>query len=180
LTLTILLSAYISSITSFIPLFMVDHFKIKEEIGSAMLSIIYSAGLWAAPLAGHIADRIGKPPVLIAIGFLIIPVVYLMTVMPYGIAFIILLLIFGIVMFARMPASEAFIYENTSSHLKSTIFGVYYFGATAVSTLTTPLLGYAIDHIGFSKSFSISCLIFLTPMLLCSGVFLSGKKRLNK
>ncbi len=77
-------AATMISTISFIPLFLVDHFGVNEKTAAALLSIIYSGGLWAAPIGGYLSDRLGKIPVLLFVCFLAGPVIFLLNFFPYG------------------------------------------------------------------------------------------------
>jgi len=64
LVVLIVLSTFIAAIListiSFIPLFLVDNFGVSERKAAALLSLIYSSGLWAAPAGGYLSDRLGR------------------------------------------------------------------------------------------------------------------------
>jgi hypothetical protein len=51
--------------------------------------------------------------------------------------------------YIRMPASEAFMVNETTTHNRASILGIYYFGNSEASALLTPVIGYFIDHFGF-------------------------------
>ncbi len=78
------------------------------------------------------------------------PVIILFTVLPYGWGIYALLLLVGTVIFARMSASETFIVSQTPPGSRSTILGIYFFAGMEGGGILTPVLGYAIDHLGFS------------------------------
>jgi predicted MFS family arabinose efflux permease len=172
LTVVIILSSFTSatmvSTISFIPLFMVDHFGVNEKTAAALLSIIYSGGLWAAPVGGYLSDRIGKIPVLLFVCFLVGPIIFLLNLFSYGIATWTLLLVLGICMSARMPVLESYIVSHTNAKSRSTILGIYYFSAMESGGLFTPVMGYLIDRFGFFISFSIAGATLLLVTLICS------------
>ena len=168
-------AAVFISVTSLIPLYMVDHFKASPATAGISQSVIYSAGLWVSPIAGYLSDRLGRIRVLIttcATGCLLI---YLINVAPYGIVFFALLVAIGMIIYIRMPVSESFIIEHTSPKNRSTILGLYYFGAMEGGGLLTGVLGYMVDRLGFSLSLTVMS-IFL---LLITGVCSLGLQRKN-
>ncbi|MFC2022407.1 MFS transporter, partial [Chloroflexota bacterium] len=119
--------AVIHSTIVFIPLFMVDHFGVGEETAAAFLAIIHSAGLWASPLGGYLSDRLGKVPVMLTVCLIAGPVIYLLNWVPYGPVIGALLLFIGMLVYIRMPVSEAYIVSHTPERHRSTILGIYYF-----------------------------------------------------
>ena len=166
--LTTFTYAVISSIIAFIPLFMVDHFGASEETAAIFLAIIYSAGLWASPLGGHLSDRLGRLPVVLVACLISGPVIYLLNLMPYGLGFGAILLALGMTMYIRMPVSEAYIVGQTSEHNRSTILGIYYFGNIGGNGILTPVMGHLIDHYGFYISFTIAGATLVAVTLVCS------------
>ncbi|MEI7672543.1 MAG: MFS transporter, partial [Deltaproteobacteria bacterium] len=109
LILSTFTSALILTANSFIPLLMVDHFGASKEIAAGALTLMYSAGLWANPLGGYLADRIGSIPVILGVCFIAGPTIFLITVLPYGWGLGALFIVLGFIVFARMSASEAYI-----------------------------------------------------------------------
>jgi len=169
--LTTVTSAVAFSTVAFIPLFMVDHFKVSEEAAAVFLALIYSAGLWAAPLGGYLSDRLGSVPVILVVCFVSGPIIYLLNLVPYGIGFGALLLILGMFMTMRMPVAEAYIVGQTPERHRSTILGIYYFGGMEGGGILTPVMGYLIDRFGFYPSFTIAAAALAAVTLACS-VFL--------
>jgi len=183
LTLTTVTSAILFSTVAFIPLFMVDHLGVSEEVAAVFLALIYSAGLWAGPLGGYLSDRLGRVPVILAACFLAGSVIYLLNVVPYGPVIHLLnrgpyglglgavLLILGMLMTMRMPVAEAYIVGQTPEHRRSTVLGIYYFGGMEGGGVLTPVMGFLIDRFGFYPSFTIASAAIVAVTLICS-VFL--------
>lgn len=168
----IILSAFtqaaVFSVNSFIPLFAVDHFGVSKETAAALMALNYSAGIWASPLGGFVSDRLGRVPVVLAVCFLSGPIIYLLNLMPYGWGFGALLVIIGMIVYVRMPVSEAYIVEQTSERNRSTILGIYYFSGMEGGGVLTPVMGYLIDQFGFYTSFTIAGAALVIMTLLCS------------
>jgi len=167
--------AVIFSIVAFIPLFLVDHFGVGKETAAVFLAIIYSAGLWASPLGGYLSDRLGRVPVVLVACFIAGPVIYLLNLVPYGLGMGVLLITLGMVMYVRQPVAEAYIIGQTSERNRSTILGIYYFGAIEGIGILTPVVGYFIDQFGFYASFTIAGIAVFAVTLVCS-IWLWGSR----
>jgi len=167
--------AVIFSTISFIPLFLVDHFGISKETAAALIALVFSAGLWAGPLGGYLSDRLGEVPVILAVCFITGPIIYLLNLMPYGWGIGALLVIIGMILYVRMPVSEAYIISHTSERHRSTILGIYYFSAMEGGGILTPVMGYLIDQFGFYPSFTIAGAALLAVTLVCS-IWLWGSR----
>ncbi len=173
--LTTFTAAVTYSTITFIPLFMVDHFGVGEETAATFLAIIYSAGLWASPLGGYLSDRLGRVPVVLAASLITGPVIYLLNLASYSLGIGALLLILGIVMYIRMPASESYIIGQVPARHRSMIYGIYYAAGIEGSAILTPVMGSFIDRFGFYSSFTIAAIAVGTVTLICSA-FLWGKQ----
>ncbi len=177
LVLTSALAAVATSILAFLPLILVDSFGFSGQAAAGFLALVYSAGLWAAPLGGVLSDRLGRVPVVVVCSLCFGPVIFAMSFADFGIGYIALLLLFGILMFMRMPASEAFLVESVPAHLRSTMLGVYFFAGLEGGGLLTPLLGSLIDKHGFVFAFRLFAVPLLAVTLACTALLMwSGKK----
>jgi MFS family permease len=169
-------SAVMASTVSFIPLFMVDQFHVQEKTAAAFIAIIYSTGLWAAPLGGYLSDRMGRIPMILAVCFLTGPAVFLLNYVPFGIGFALLLLAIGAILMIRMPVSEAFIVGEVPDHLRSTILGVYFFCAIEGGGILTPVMGVLVDHFGFYSAFTAAGSAIVLVTAVCS-LFLRDRRK---
>ncbi|MBN1664167.1 MAG: MFS transporter [Deltaproteobacteria bacterium] len=167
-------SAVIGATCAFIPLYLVDHFKLSEAQAGLYLALIFSTGVWMNPIGGYLSDRFGSIPVILTICFLAGPFIFLLNIVPNGPAIIILLLGLGIIMSVRMPTSELFIVGETSARNRSTILGIYYFTAMEAGGILNPVMGRLIDRFGFYTSFT-SAAVFLFCITLVCAFFLKKK-----
>jgi len=156
------------SVISFIPLFMIDHFGVAETIAASSLSIMYSAGLWASPLGGYISDRLGKIRVALVACLVTGPLIYLLNIVPSGLGIGAVLLMFGITMYIRQPASESYIISQTPEHRRSTILGIYYFASMEAGGIFSPIIGNCIDRFGFQPTFTGAGIAILMVSLVCA------------
>jgi len=175
IVLSSLASAVIVSTISFIPLFLVDHFGLGQKTAGVLLSVLYSAGLWAAPLGGYISDRVGKIRVILAICGAAGPTIFLLTLAPHWWAVVPLLVLLGVSLSVRMPVSEAYIVQNTRAANRSTVLGIYYFSAMEGGGVLTPLVGYLIDRVGFRYAFTATGALLLAVTAVCA-FWLWGEK----
>lgn len=166
-------SVLISTI-SFIPLFLVDNFGLAKEAAAAFIAIIYLAGLLASPLGGYLSDRFGRVSVLLTASFIAGPVIWMLNIVPFGFGIGAILFMIGVILYIPQPASEAYIVGQVSGHRRSSILGIYFSGSMIGAGAIIPLLGYSIDHVGFSTSFTIAAVALVVVSLTCS-IWLWGK-----
>ncbi|TVQ22313.1 MAG: MFS transporter [Spirochaetaceae bacterium] len=149
LVMTGIMGAGVGSTIPYIPLYLVDVRGVDEAIAASVLSIIFAAGFFAAPLGGMLSDRIGRIRVMIVTGLLTGPVIALLIGAPFPVVFAVVLLAIGILMFFRMPTSEAHILAEVPASRRSTVLGIYFFASSEAGAVLTPLLGATIDRWGF-------------------------------
>lgn len=160
---------------AFIPLYLVDHFGASEQTAASLLSIIYSAGLWASPAGGYISDRLGRVPVIIATTLISGFAVYSLNLASYGLGINVILFFLGITIFGRMPVAEAYIISQTTERNRSTVYGIYYFSMTETGAVLAPIMGTLIDHFGFYTSFTIASIVIFATIIICSAFLLTSK-----
>ncbi|MFC2020276.1 MFS transporter [Chloroflexota bacterium] len=177
LVLSLSIGALMHSVRAFIPLYMVDHFGVREEAAAAIIAIIPFAQMFGGPLGGYLSDRFGRIPVMLVASFLTSPLIYLLSSVPYGLGFGATLVIMGIINASRMPTSEAYLVSEAPARRRSTILGIYYFTGREIGGLLTPVMGYFIDRFGFTSSFNMVSAALLTVAVICSMIFWSIRDR---
>jgi len=168
--------AVIFATNSFIPLFLVDRLGYSKETAGAFYAFLYAAGLWMSPLGGYFSDRWGRIPVILAICFMAGPVFYLLNWVSSGWAVGTLLLTIGMIIYVRMPVSEAYIIEQTPLRRRSLVLGIYFFSSMEGGGFLTPVMGYLIDKLGFYYSFTLSGTALLAATLIFSLILRSKSK----
>jgi len=177
LSMTIVSRIVGGSLISFIPLYLVDYFGVGENTAGVFLAFIFSAGFYAAPLGGHIADRIGPLRLLLVLGLVHGPILILLILVPFGWGFAALLMLIGVQMFMRMPTAESLIIGGVPVNIRSTVLGIYFFVGTEASGILTPILGGMIDGMGFRPTFAIVSTVVSASAVLCFLAYLILRRR---
>ena len=158
----------------FVPLYAVDVLGASEEAGAAMLSIAFFGGLWGGLLGGFLSDRFGRIPVIIAVGLVAGPSIYLLNLVSMGFTLYVVLLLMGTAMHVGMPVVESYIISHVSPRRRSTVLGIYYMGSRGGPAITL-LLGYLIDTYQFYITLSGVALTMFVVALV-STALLWGKR----
>jgi len=156
------------SVVSFVPLYLIDVHGFDESEAATAISIFYSCGLWASILGGFLADRLGRLRVVAGVVLLSSPVVVLLGMASSGLVAVVLVLLLGIAMYVRSPASESYIVEHTPSSRRSTVLGLYYFWSFEGSGIVAPFVGLTIDSLGFSLAFTLMGCILVVVGAVCA------------
>jgi MFS family permease len=177
------MGAALASASSFLTLYIVDALGASEKAAAALLALYFSAGIWAAPLGGRLADRFGRKRVASAASFAAVAGLLVLPRIPYGFGFILFLVFLGAVPYVRMPAAEAYIVGRVPDSLRSTVLGIYFFAGMEGSGVLTPLLGRWIDLHGFAAGFTALGLGLGSVVAVCAMVLAArggvGKTRID-
>jgi MFS family permease len=106
--------------------------------------------------------------VVLAVCFISGPVIYLISLVPYQWGIVTLLLIVGMIMYVRMPVSEAYILSHTSERHRSMLLAIYYFGSLEGGGVLAPVMGSLIDQSGFYLGFTVAGAAVLLVTSVCS------------
>ena len=162
------------STLQFVSLYAVDVLGASKEAGAALLSIAYFGGIWGGPLGGYLSDRLGRIPVIIVVGLVAGPAIYLLNFVSLGFSLYAVLLLMGTAMHVGMPVVESYIISHVSPQKRSTVLGIYYMGSRGGPAITL-LLGYLIDTYQFYMTLSWVALT-MVAVALVSSALLWGKR----
>lgn len=174
------MGAALASASSFLTLYIVDFLGASERTAASLLALYFSAGIWAAPLGGRLADRFGRKRVAATASFAAVAGLLVLPRIPYGFGFFSLLAVLGAVPYVRMPAAEAYIVGRVPESLRSTVLGIYFFAGMEGSGVLTPLLGRWIDLYGFPAGFTILGLGLGFVVAGCALVLSAGGRKTSK
>jgi MFS family permease len=179
ITLTSLISALSTSAASFLPFFAQDRFAISAAAAAVYVSVYNSAGFWASPLGGHLSDRIGSIKTILITCVAAGPFMFLVTVAPFGIAFVTALLVWGALLTMRLPVTESYIMNTANPKRISTILGITYAASQHGTGILAPLLGYLIDHSGYITAYQVIAVISIAVALIL-GTMLWRSAKIRK
>jgi MFS family permease len=163
------------SIMAFFTLYMVDELGASKEMSAMLMSVLFFSGLWAGPLGGYVADKIGSVRVVITTGLLSGILIFAMKSTTLGFGFYTVLFFMGLNMAIRMPVTELFIMSQTPAKNRSTIFGVYYFTMQYTGAIFAPFMGQFIDRWGFDLCFNVAAGTAFVVALITSAFIWDAK-----
>jgi MFS family permease len=158
----------IQSVFGFIPLYANEELGVTQAAAGMLVAISPAVGLFAAPLGGNLADRVGPLPVLLGVSFIAVPLVFLLGVVPNVTLLVVVMFFVGVTSNARMPTSESYIVGNTPTNRRSTVLGIYFFAGAEVSALLSPVVGSLTESVGYRPAFLIVGLALGAIVVVCS------------
>ena len=161
-----------SSLLTFLPVFLGREIGLSPAWIGGCLFAMQAAGFAAAPVAGHLSDKMERPaassPSSMATSGVII---LFMAIAGRSQAFVYFVAFLGFFMFAIRSVLQAWLLDATPPNMGGTAIGIL-FGTQALGTMVGPLLGgvladaYGLTATFYFLAFTIviaNMFIFLTP-----------------
>src|SRR3979411_2016445 len=144
-------------------------------VGACMFAL-QTAGFAAAPVAGHLSDRMGRKSVMMTSMAMTAVVLVFMALAGKSLAFVFFVAVLGFFLYAIRPVLQAWLLESTPKNMGGTSIGVLFgaqalgspCGAQVLSHASGPLLGGLVaDSYGLTATFA-----FLAGTIVAANLFI--------
>lgn len=156
-----------SALLTFLPVFLAYEMGYPPFWVGACMFALQAAGFVAAPIAGHVSDRLGRRRIVISSMAMTAVVLIFMAVAGRSHAFILFIAVLGFFLYAIRPVLQAWLLESTPKEMGGTSIGVL-FGAQALGASVGPAIGgWIADRHGLMATF-----YFLAATIVVANMFI--------
>lgn len=161
-----------NALLTFLPLFLAREMGWASMAVGAGMFALQVAGLVAAPIAGHLSDKMGRRSVVMGSMAMTALVLVFMALAGKSNAFVFFIAVVGFFLYAIRPVIQAWTLESTPKNMGGSAIGML-FGAQSLGASVAPLLGGLIaDQWGLSATF-----YFLAGTIVCANLFILAMPR---
>jgi len=155
------------TLLTFLPVFLSDDLHYSPAWVGGCLFALQAAGFAAAPIAGHLSDRMGRRSIIMSSMMMSGVVLLFMAVAGRSPAFVLLVAFLGFFLFAIRAVLQAWLLDATPARMGGTSIGIM-FGAQAMGAAIGPLIGGVLaDHYGIIATF-----YFLAATIVAANMFI--------
>src|SRR5436190_13995941 len=156
-----------NALLTFLPVYLAYEMGYSPFWVGACMFALQTAGFAAAPVAGHLSDRMGRKSVMMTSMAMTAVVLVFMALAGKSLAFVFFVAVLGFFLYAIRPVLQAWLLETTPKNMGGTSIGVL-FGAQAVGSAVGPLLGGLVaDSYGLTATFA-----FLAGTIVAANLFI--------
>jgi MFS transporter, FSR family, fosmidomycin resistance protein len=155
------------TLLTFLPVFLTNDLGYSSAWVGGCLFALQAAGFAAAPVAGHLSDRLGRRSIIMSSMLMSGVVLLFMAFAGRSPVFVLFVAFLGFFLFAIRAVLQAWLLDATPAHMAGTSIGIL-FGAQAAGAAIGPLIGGVLaDHYGIIATF-----YFLAATIVAANMFI--------
>ena len=142
-----------NALLTFLPVYLAYEMGYPPLWVGAWMFVLQAAGFAAAPIAGHVSDRVGRRGVMMTSMAMTAVIIVAMAMAGRSVTFVALIAVLGFFLYAIRPVLQAWLLESTPKNMGGTSIGVL-FATQSVGSAIGPLFtGIIADGYGLMAAF---------------------------
>ena len=156
-----------NALLTFLPVFLAYEMGYNPFWVGLCMFAMQAAGFAAAPISGHLSDKMGRRQIImISMGMTALVLVF-MAFAGRSTAFVFFIAVLGFFLYAIRPVLQAWLLESTPKNMGGTSIGIL-FAVQAAGSAVSPLIGgYLADQYGLMATF-----YFLAGTIVIANLFI--------
>jgi FSR family fosmidomycin resistance protein-like MFS transporter len=150
---------------AFLSLHFVNDFGLELSTATLLIGVMQAGGLVGPMLIGWLSDRLPRKAVLLASLVLSALTTWSLAVLGApGPLLLLNLVAYGMVVNSRLVLTQALIADSVGSETTDAAYSIYYFVGFISGPLWTLLLGWIVEHNGFTVGFTTMAATYIAAM----------------
>ena len=155
-----------NALLTFLPIFLAYEMGYSPFLIGACMFLLQAAGFAAAPVAGHLSDKMGRRQILVTSMAMTALVLVGMAFAGRSTIFIFLIAVLGFFLYAIRPVLQAWLLEATPKNMGGTSIGIL-FAVQSLGSAISPLIGgFLADKYGLMSTFYFLAFTIVVANLL--------------
>ena len=158
---------------TFLPLYMKEGLGLSSQSVGFHFGLLWTIGIVASPLMGHLSDRLGRKPVLVPALLCSGTLTILLATFGHGITFTVLICLLGVFLRSDYALLSAAILDIVGQKVATTMLGVLSFLRFVMAAISPLIAGYLYQFFGMKATLFFVAALFI----MSAAVFATANLR---